>query len=620
MSYTTKKLCLLGLCTFGFLFSVDGQGPKPRFPSLKAKYNVRIEKSVMIPMRDGVKLSTDLYFPQGAGEKLPVIMIRTPYNKNGKGAAYTFDGQDYVVAVQDVRGKFESGGDYIVSAADTNDGYDTVEWLASQSWSTGKVGTTGCSYEGENQVQMAKLRNPHHMAMNPRAASGGMRYFGFVRGGAFELAGGANWFLHNGSKIKPQIAPSLPRSQSLAVTKYFNLNPSPPKVDWHELWRSLPLTDMMDKAGMPPTDWEGFVSHPEGDPWWDQFGYVKETDHFDTPGLFLDSWYDYGVGDTFKLVELIKKNSASPRARENQFIVIAPTLHCWYEDATEHTVVGTRDLGDAQFDYYGLYLRWFDYWLRGIDNGVTKMPKIQLYVMGRNEWRGENEWPLARTKSTPFYLHSDGHANTRFGTGSLSTEKPGGESPDRYVYDPKSPVPTWGGLRSRNLPSGAQDQSDIEMQNDVLVYSTPPLEKGIEVTGPLEVVLYVSSDVRDTDFTAKLIDVYPDGTAYNVQEGIQRARYREGFEKKVWMKPGEVCLVRINLGATSNYFGLGHRIRLDISSSNFPRFDRNLNTGGNNYDETKWIVAHNEIKHDKQYTSYILLPVIPESVAAREAK
>ena len=570
MSFTTKKLCVLGLCTFGFLFSVNGQEPKPRFPMPKAKYNVRIEKSVMIPMRDGVKLSTDLYFPEGAGEKLPVILVRTPYNKNVPGSdgdtPSDLVGQDYVVAVQDVRGKFESEGDYIVSAADTNDGYDTVEWLASQSWSTGKVGTTGCSYPGENQVQMAKLRNPHHVAMNPRAASGGMQYFGFLRGGAFELAGSANWFLRNGSKVKPQIDASMPRSQFLAVTKYFTLNPSPPKVDWPELWRSLPLRDMMDKAGMPATDWEGFVSHPEGDPWWDQFGYVKETDHFDTPGLFLDSWYDYGVGDTFKLVELIKKNSASPRARENQFIVIAPTLHCWYEDATERTVVGTRDLGDAQFDYYGLYLRWFDYWLRGIDNGVTKMPKIQLYVMGRNEWRGENEWPLARTKFTPFYLHSDGHANSRFGTGSLSTEKPGDESPDGYVYDPRSPVPTWGGLRSRHLPSGAQDQSDIEMRSDVLVYSTPPLEKGIEVTGPLEVVLHVSSDVRDTDFTAKLIDVYPDGTAYNVQEGIQRARYREGFGKKVWMKPGEVYQVRINLGATSNYFGPGHCIRLEIST------------------------------------------------------
>jgi len=243
------------------------------------------------------------------------------------------------------------------------------------------------------------------------------------------------------------------------------------------------------------------------------------------------------------------------------------------------------------------------------------MPKVQLYVMGRNEWRGENEWPLARTKFTAFYLRSDGHANSRFGTGSLSNEKPGLQPPDRYVYDPQSPVPTWGGPAFGppigDLPSGAQDQLDIEMRNDVLVYSTPPLDKGIEVTGPLEVALYVSSDVRDTDFTAKLVDVYPDGKAYNLQEGIQRARYREGFEKKVWMEAEEVYLVRINLGATSNYFGPGHRIRLEISSSNFPRFDRNLNTGGNNYDEAKWIVAHNEIKHDRQYASYILLPVIP---------
>ncbi len=618
MSHRARDFCLLGVGLFGFLFSARGQAPKPRYPVPEQNYTVRVEKSVMVPMRDGVKLSTDLYFPEGAGERLPAIVVRTPYNKNRPGnqrEANLFAGHGYVVAVQDVRGKYESEGDYTVSAADTNDGYDAVDWLSSQPWSTGKVGTTGCSYSGENQVEMSKLSNPRHLAMIPRAASGGMQYFGSLRGGAFELGASADWFLRNGSKIRPQIPASLPRSQFLAATTFFNFEPIPPKVDWHVLWKSLPVIDMMKKTGMPPTDWEGVVSHPEGDPWWDSFGFVKPTDHFDTPALFVDSWYDYGVGDTLELIRLIEKNSLSSRARENQFVIIAPTSHCSYESATEHTLVGARDLGDAQFDYYGVYFRWFDYWLKGIDNGVTKMPKVQLYVMGRNEWRGGNEWPLAGTKFTPFYLHSDGHANSRFGTGALGAEKPGDEAPDYYVYDPKSPVPTWGGPTFGpplgDLPSGAQDQSEVETRSDVLVYTTPPLEKGLEVTGPLEVVLYVSSDARDTDYTAKLVDVYPEGTAYNVQEGIRRARYRKGFGEKLWMKPGEVYEVRINLGATSNYFGPGHRIRLEISSSNFPRFDRNLNTGGNNYDETKWVVAHNEIRHDKQYPSSVLLPVIP---------
>jgi putative CocE/NonD family hydrolase len=285
------------------------------------------------------------------------------------------------------------------------------------------------------------------------------------------------------------------------------------------------------------------------------------------------------------------------------------------ELATEHTMVGKRDLGDARLDFYGIYLRWFDHWLKGINNDVTKMPKVQIYVMGKNQWRGENEWPLARTQFTKYYLHSAGKANSRFGDGTLSTQPANNEPPDHFVYDPATPVPTAGGLpcctEQYEAGEGSFDQSEVETRNDVLEYTTPVLEKGVEVTGPLQVVLYVSSSARDTDFTAKLVDIYPDGTAYNVQDGIQRVRYREGYEKKVWMSPGEVYEVKIDLQATSNYFGPGHRIRLEVSSSNFPRFDRNLNTGGNNYDETKWVVANNTVHHSGVHASYILLPVIP---------
>lgn len=235
--------------------------------------------------------------------------------------------------------------------------------------------------------------------------------------------------------------------------------------------------------------------------------------------------------------------------------------------------------------------------------------------MGKNQWRGENEWPLARTNFTRYYLHSGGSANSRFGNGNLSAERPAEEPPDRYVYDPRSPVPSLGGPdwgpAIGDLKSGTVDQSDLEMRQDVLVYSTGPLEDGVEVTGPLKVVLSVSSDALDTDFTAKLVDVYPDGTAFNVQEGIQRARYRESFTTPLWMRDGGVYDVPINLNATSNYFAPGHRIRLEVSSSNFPRFDRNLNTGGNNYDETSWHTARNVIHHSSAHASYILLPVIP---------
>ncbi len=600
------------------------QQVSPSNSTSSTTYKVRVEKSVLVPMRDGIRLSTDLYFPEAAGQKLPVILDRTPYNKNTRfatgqrlaGLPEYFASHGYVVAVEDVRGKFESEGNYIVSAADTNDGYDAIDWLATQEWSNGKVGTIGCSYDGENQMETAKLRNPHHTAMIPMASGGSRRYFASLQGGAFFLASNADWFRENGNKLRPQLPANVSREDFLRLTQRFSLIPSVPHEGFAAVLWSLPLTDMMNKLGMPPTDWEGWVSHKEADPWWDQFGYVKPSDHFNTPALFADSWYDYGVADTLALWQQMQKNGDSQQARDNQFAVIGPDTHCRFVLGSEHTLVGDRDLGDTRFEFWGLWLRWFDHWLKGDDNAATKMSKLQIYVMGKNQWRGENEWPLARTQFAKYYLHSDGHANSRIGTGTLTLVRPENEAPDHFVYDPKAPIPSlggpdWGG--DSGVPSGGRDQAGIEMRDDVLVYTSPPLEKGVEVTGPLAAVLYVSSSAKDTDFTAKLVDVYPDGTAYNVNEGILRARYREGFEKKVWMKSGEVYEVKIDLQATSNFFPAGHRIRLEVSSSNFPTYDRNLNTGGNNYDETNWVIAHNTVLHSKEHASYLLLPVVPEA-------
>jgi hypothetical protein len=360
---------------------------------------------------------------------------------------------------------------------------------------------------------------------------------------------------------------------------------------------------MLKMAGAPHTDFEDYVSHGPADPWWDHFGYVNDRHHFTTPALQICSWYDSVVNEAFLLAGLMRKNAESAQARDNQFLVVGPTTHCGFDSATEQTVVGKRELGDAQFDYYDLYLRWYDHWLRGQPNGLASLPKVQIFVMGANRWRSENEWPLARTKFVRYFLHSNGSAHGRLGDGVLSTAGPGDEPADNFHYDPKNPVPSAG--------AGSQNQSAVEDRPDVLVFSTPPLKTGIEVTGPLEVTLFVGSSARDTDFTAKLVDVYPDGAAFNLQEGILRARYREGFNKKVWMVPGEQYRLRIDLHATSNYFPPGHRIRLEISSSNFPRFDRNLNTGGNNYDETEPLVAENTVHHSRNLASFITLPVVP---------
>jgi putative CocE/NonD family hydrolase len=552
--------------------------------ALAPRYEVRVEANVRVPMRDGVKLATDLYTPQGIAGKLPAILIRTPYNRQKRTeAARMFAGQGYVVAVQDVRGKFDSEGHFTVSANDTRDGSDTLDWIAAQPWSTGKIGTYGCSYLAEDQLELAKVRNPHHSAMIPQAGGGAYRFADLREGGAVGLGEAAPWFLKWGSKADP--------------------NPPEPKVDLERMLLTLPLLDMLEKAGASPTDFEDFVSHEPLDPWWDRFGYVNAKHRFNTPGLQVCSWHDSVVNETFELFNLMRRNGESERAKENQFVVIAPSTHCAWESSSEHTVVGKRDMGDARFAYDDLYLRWFDHWLKDADNGVTREPRVRIYVMGANRWREENEWPLQRTMFTKYYLHSDGNANTRAGAGSLSIQEPRSEASDRFRYDPKNPVPS--------NSEGAQDQSAVEQRPDVLVYSMPVLKRGVELTGPIQAVLYVSSSAKDTDFTAKLVDVYPDGRAFNLQDGILRARYRDGFDRSVWMKPGETYRLQIDLHSTSNYFPPGHQIRLEVSSSNFPRFDRNLNTGGRNYDESRGVVADNEIHHSAGRESYVLLPVIP---------
>lgn len=631
MSKFIRTLCLVTAC-LGASYSVGADSTEPPFKLPGPKFSVRLERSVMVPMRDGARLSTDMYFPEGAGDKLPVILIRTPYNKKSwrqDGSSYDapavfwparlFAGQGYVVAVQDVRGKFESEGQYLFAGNDAVDGYDTTEWVARQVWSNGRVGTYGCSYLGEVQYQQATKRSPHLTAMIPQGA-GPVQYRagGGINGGALELAALVGWERTYGSKLYYRPPAGTPRTTFVQSEDFFRPDPIVPNIDYRPIWDSLPLIDMLKKAGSPPTDWEDIVSRDFSDPWWSKTDFIRPTDHFDVPALHINSWYDFGIGETLGLFNQLSRNAISERARNNQFAIISPTTHCRSEMSGKHTIIGQRDMGDASLDYFAIYLQWFDYWLKGNREAQPKMPKLQVFVMGRNQWRGEGEWPLARTQFTKYYLHSAGHANSRFGDGLLSTDPPKDDASDEYIYDPKSPIPTAGGAvctvcaHSADVADGAVDQSDLETRQDMLVYSTEALKKGIEVTGPIELTLYVTSSAKDTDFTAKLVDVYPDGTAYNVQEGILRARYREGFEKKVWMRPGEVYPLRLDLHATSNYFLPGHKIRLEVSSSNFPRFDRNLNTGGNNYDETQWLVAHNSVKHSRTYPSAVTLPIIPD--------
>jgi putative CocE/NonD family hydrolase len=610
---------------YGLLVSTAGVAPPAiaqQADISQPQHEVRLDKSVLVHMRDGVRLSTDLYFPVGAAEPLPVIAIRSPYDKSGfqesPSLAHEFAKRGYVVAVQDMRGRYESEGHYIVGRANRDDGYDFISWLAGQPWSSGKIGTYGCSYLGESQLQLAATRHPNHTAAIPQAAGGGYdgtyRTFAFMDGGAIELASALGWFHGAGSKTFNRPPPETSDSAYREMVQDMRTRPPLPQVNLRQAFWKLPVIGIVRGNGITSSDYEDFVSHIPGDRYWKSLNYVDDSDRFDVPALHVNSWYDGGVNETLRLLNLMSRNAVSARGRDNQFAIISPTAHCLSESVREHTVVGARDMGDARFPYYQIYIRWFDYWLKGIDNGITDSPKLQYYLMGAGEWRSADAWPLPGTEFTKFYLHSDGRANGRSGDGTLGTEPPGDERADRFTYNPANPVPTVGGpiccIGGDDAPAGAMNQSEVEIRNDVLVYTGAPLEQGVEVTGPLEAILYVSSDAKDTDFTVKLVDVLPDGTAYNVQDGILRARFREGFDRVVLMEEGEVYRLRIDLHATGMWFGPGHRIRVEVSSSNFPRFDRNLNTGGNNYDESEWLVAHNTVHHNPEHLSHVVLPVV----------
>jgi len=586
---------------------------------------VRLEKSVQIPMRDGVHLSTDIYFPEGGAAHRPVILIRTPYGKQGwrqgnPRAALTtmFATNGYIVAIQDKRGRFESQGRYTLAIDEDVDGYDTIQWLSKQAWSNGKIGTYGCSDSGDAQVWLAQSRPPALAAMIPQASGSSIgpagdryRYFGAFNGGALQLAAAEEWMISSGSKVFWGPPSWLPPDKFREIADQFTARPKAviePDALEPLLW-TLPVADMMKRVGMTFTDWEDILRHDLADPWWAQFPYYKGTEKVDVPALFINSWGDFGVNETLFEFTYFQDHAQSDKSRRNQFVIISPTTHCVSELASSPTVVGKRDLGDARKDFWNLYLKWYAYWLKGEANAITDMPHVQYYLMGRNEWRSADAWPIPGTELRRYYLHSGGAANSRYGDGTLMTSAPEREEPaDTFVYDPASPVPTGTGP---GLPEGFFDQSTVEMRHDVLVYTSEPLKEGIEVTGPIMARIYAASSAKDTDFTAKLVDVYPDGQAFNLQDGILRARYREGFHKKVWMKAEQVYPIDVSMDATSNYFAAGHRIRLEVSSSNFPRFDRNLNTGGNNFDETAWQIAHNSVHHSKQASSYVLLPIVP---------
>lgn len=551
----------------------------------------------LIAMRDGVRLATDLYFPAGIERPLATILIRTPYNKNDEvEVARRFAEQGYLAAVQDVRGKFESEGEFSLNLAERNDGSDTVDWLATQDWSNGRIGTYGCSYLGENQLQLAATRNPHHRAAIAKAAGGVYRYAGLIDGGVVTLGNGLAWLaVHGGGADDPEaLVASVPT----------------------EAYEWLPSAEIVARLGIEVADYRAVMTRTPTDDWWTKRGYLSDEDQFATPVLLVDGWFDYGVSDTLRIFELLRRNTDDERISAAHRLIVAPSLHCQAELGTSNTVVGELPVGNAARDYYHLYLRWFDYWLRDGDDRTLDEPKVQLYVMGADAWRSSTE----EFVETSLYLHSGGRANTHDGDGTLTASAPVDDPPDEFVYRPLDPVPSVGGPLFYDIPhspAGPWDQASVEVREDVLVYTGEPLAEPLEVTGQARATLFVSSDAPDTDFTAKLVDVAPDGTAVNLQDGITRMRWRNGYDS--WAPPlsglDEVVEVTIDLHATSRLLPRGHRIRLQISSSNFPVYERNLNTGGKNFDEAEPRDALNRVFHDASRPSRLLLHIAGSDAA-----
>jgi putative CocE/NonD family hydrolase len=397
-----------------------------------------------------------------------------------------------------------------------------------------------------------------------------------------------------------------------------------PRVNWREALWHLPVEDIMRNVGGP----EGIFADPApvatggrmiqrtpDDPAWYRGGLYHDDEDFGVPSFWFMSWYDVSVGPNLALFNHVRESGFDEETRDNQFAMVAPVAHCGYTRAGEDTQVGERSMGDARWAYNDLIYSWFDYWLKGEQNGIVdSLPKVRYYTMGSNEWNTSSTWPPEGVEMVTFYLDSEGSANTLGGDGRLVAEPPTEDMADSFTYDPMDPVVSYGGnvcCIGGAIDAGSFDQQEVERtRQDILVYTTESFEEGVEVSGTIEITLFVSSDARDTDFTVKLLDVYPDGRAYNLDETIQRVRYREGYERQVFMEEGQIYEVEVSPMSTSNFFEAGHSLRIEVSSSNFPRFTRNLNTGGNNYDETEGVVAHNNVHHSAEYPSQIRIPVV----------
>ncbi len=605
-----RQSCAASLSVFVFGFSLGIAAlcwPEPlgaQAAPASTPIDIVIQHDVPLKMRDGITLYADIYRPTSSG-KFPVILMRTPYDKSVGWAVspvFKIVPRGYVVIIQDVRGRYTSEGEWYPFKHEQADGFDTVEWAATLPYSDGKVGMMGGSYVGATQMLAAIAQPPHLAGIAPNVTASNYHENWTYQGGAFEQWFDQNWTSQLAQNTLQRLIAentnALLGTSTLPLANY-------PVFNFGQLPADAQLT-----AAVAPyyLDW---LAHPDYDDYWKQWSIEEHFSNIAVPMLQVGGWYDIFNGGTLRNYMGAKAHGASEAARTKQHLLIEIGGHAGFG----------RRIGDVDFGphatenaYTDVILDWYDFLFKDLRNQFATDKPVKLFVMGANEYRQQDDWPPPQAQPTKYFLHSGGKANSLRGDGSLAASAPKSEPSDTYVYNPANPVPTVGGplcCDAKHMEPGPRDQRSVENRDDVLVYSTAPLARDLEVTGPVIADLFVKSSAVNTDFTAKLVDVAPDGFAQNLTEGILRMRYRASPEHATLINPGQIYEISIDLWATSNVFLRGHSLRLEISSSNFPRFDRNLNTGEEIKFARTFVAATNTILHDAKHPSALVLPVMP---------
>lgn len=561
-----------------FAAAVAGEAGAAGFPD-----EVRTRYHIGVKMRDGVELATDVYLPDAAvhgSGPWPVLLVRDIYTNGSpdgrqRYARWATD-NGYAFVFQTCRGRWDSDGHWYPYFQEIADGGDTIDWIAAQSWSNGKVGMFGTSYLASVQWLAALNAQPELVAIAPAMSPGNYYRDVAYPGGAFSLLSRAGWGMG---------------------TVAFRTNGGFP-IHWEEEVDHLPLATLGASLGLEVRHFQDWLAHPTYDAYWKPLNLEARADEMRVPALNIGGWYDVFLRSTIGSYNTMRDQALTQAARDGQRLIIGPWPHGW----NASTTTGQMDFGpDSLIDAEALQLAWFDHWLKG--EPLAELAPVRIFVMGANAWRDEQEWPLARTQYTRWYLHPDG--------GFGPDRPPADGAPVRYDYDPADPVPTLGGNIMRPELRGAFDQAPLDDRNDIVRFVSAPMEAPMEITGPIRAVVYASTSATDTDFMAKLIVVKPDGRAFNLVDGVIRARFREGFDQETLLEPGRVYRYDIDLWATSYRLSKGDRLRLDVTSSNFPRLARNLNTGAPFAQTATMAVAHQQIHARQGRDSHVLLPVIP---------